>query len=185
MPSRLRGSCSKADRACRGEPSCPPAAEPASRTDCPAPGGSHYRRRNWPGVGIFPARSVVRNAMVAMFVAQFSLFTGAVAGLVTGLGLAVPSALAIRTAAALRVLFGGLAGALGYAIAISLESRFYRFSSHSWRLLFACRDHCRLADRHRSGAVARRRQAEYPTNSWRWAWWGLGFPYCSILGFVD
>ena len=67
------------------------------------------------------------DAMMAMLVAQFSLLTGAVAGLVTGVGLAVPSALANKDRWAMRALFGGLAGALGYALAISLESSYYQF----------------------------------------------------------
>lgn len=78
-------------------------------------------------VGSFLRVLLAGDALVAALVAQFALFIGAVAGLVTGLGLILPTALANRDWTPWRVVFGGLAGAAGYALAILLESRFYTF----------------------------------------------------------
>lgn len=67
------------------------------------------------------------DTLVAALVAQFALFIGAVAGLITGLGLSLPTVLADKAWTPWRAVCGGLAGAVGYALAILLESRFYTF----------------------------------------------------------
>jgi hypothetical protein len=67
------------------------------------------------------------DAVVALLVAQFALVAGALAGLVTGLGLALPGALANQERRRERAVFGGLAGAAGYGLAYLMQYQVYNF----------------------------------------------------------
>jgi hypothetical protein len=67
------------------------------------------------------------DAVVALLVAQFALVAGALAGLVTGLGLAAPGALASQERRRDRAVFGGLAGAAGYGLAYLMQFKIYNF----------------------------------------------------------